>query len=133
MTSPRPNARSLIFCLNLLPRCKGRTVLVDPVCGKQVREYTAEAATFFEGRIYYFCSGEHKAEFLTHPEDYSNQVSMGKVKFGVMGAASGDLPLDIRNRAYELGAAVARKCMVMVTGAAPMTPNFTLPMETWLE
>jgi len=96
--------------------------LVDPVCGKQVREYTAEAATFFEGRIYYFCSGEHKAEFLTHPEDYSNQVSMGKVKFGVMGAASGDLPQDIRNRAYELGAAVARKCMVMVTGAAPGFP-----------
>lgn len=97
-------------------------MLVDPISGDHVREHNAEAAAFYKGKLYYFCRQEHKEEFWKDPEHYAGRVSRGKVKFGVMGAASGNLSQKTRRGAYELGRAVARSGMVMVTGAAPGLP-----------
>lgn len=95
---------------------------VDPVCGSQVRERTAQAATFYRGRIYYFCSKAHKEQFETDPDRYAETAANAALKVGVMGAASGELPASVREKAYRLGEAIAAQEMVLVTGAAPGLP-----------
>lgn len=42
---------------------------VDPVCGMKVDPETAPSATY-EGKTYYFCSAEEKAEFEADPESF---------------------------------------------------------------
>ena len=41
---------------------------------------------------------------------------------GVMGAAGGELPPAVRDRCYAIGAAIARKGCVLITGACPGLP-----------
>jgi uncharacterized protein (TIGR00725 family) len=41
---------------------------------------------------------------------------------GIMGSAGGQLDADVRQRCYELGAAVARAGCVLITGACPGLP-----------
>ncbi|MCZ7661585.1 MAG: YHS domain-containing protein [Thermoleophilia bacterium] len=95
---------------------------LDPVCGLELRERKAEAATFYKGRAFYFCSQEHRDAFEANPEGYASRVSSGPLTVGVMGAASGDLPEAVRRKAFELGQAVAEMGMVLITGAAPGLP-----------
>jgi YHS domain-containing protein len=62
----------------------------DPVCGKDVDELRARAVGIWGGRVFYFCSAEHKAEFMRDPARLSAA--------GVAGAgtpASG-VPTEIR-------------------------------------
>ncbi|MBW3564501.1 MAG: YHS domain-containing protein [Acidobacteria bacterium] len=42
---------------------------VDPVCGMKVDPETAPSATY-EGKTYYFCSAEEKAQFEKDPQKY---------------------------------------------------------------
>ena len=42
-------------------------MIVDPVCGKVLTEREAKAAAFYNGRIYYFCSTEHRDMFNAGP------------------------------------------------------------------
>lgn len=46
-----------------------------------------------------------------------------KVAIGVMGSSSGEITEDVRKKAYELGAAIARRGCILVTGACPGLPH----------
>lgn len=94
----------------------------DPVCGREIKERQAQVAAFYRGRIYYFCSAAHRDEFWKDPEGYARRVPAMPVRIGVMGAASGHLPAEVLDAAYRLGAAIAEREMVLITGAAPGLP-----------
>jgi uncharacterized protein (TIGR00725 family) len=94
----------------------------DPVCGREVKERMAAAASFYRGRIFYFCSLEHRDTFWQDPEAYAAKIPTMPLKIGVMGAASGLLSNDVREAAYLLGVAIAEREMVLITGAAPGLP-----------
>ncbi|KUJ98411.1 MAG: hypothetical protein PWP49_1127 [Thermococcaceae archaeon] len=42
---------------------------IDPVCRMEVSEGT-ELKAVYNGKVYYFCSPECKAEFEANPEEY---------------------------------------------------------------
>ena len=94
----------------------------DPVCGKRMVERTAGAATLHRGKLYYFCSPEHRDVFEADPEAYAHNVPAMALKVGVMGAASGDLPPEVRQAAFDVGAICAEMGLVVITGAAPGYP-----------
>jgi uncharacterized protein (TIGR00725 family) len=94
----------------------------DPVCGKRMVERTAGAATLYRGKLYYFCGEEHRDQFLADPERYAPNAPAMALKVGVMGAASGDLPLEIRQAAFDLGAYCGEQGLVVLSGAAPGYP-----------
>ncbi|MHB8869744.1 MAG: SLOG cluster 4 domain-containing protein [Thermoleophilia bacterium] len=95
---------------------------IDPVCGTWIVEKKAKAATFYAGRIFYFCSEKDRDRFEADPEAYASKVKSGALRIGIMGAASGYFPPGVVEAARELGAAAARKKLVVVTGAAPGLP-----------
>jgi uncharacterized protein (TIGR00725 family) len=97
-------------------------VITDPVCGKKMVEPTASAAALYKGKLYYFCSAEHRDVFLAHPEAYAHNVPAMALKVGVMGAASGDLPPEVRTAAFDLGVICAEMGLIVITGAAPGLP-----------
>jgi len=97
-------------------------LILDPVCGKEVRPRRAAAVAFYRGRFYYFCSKEHKEIFEGDPAMWAPRSHAMKVQVGVMGAASGHLSREVRQKAFDLGAAIARHEMVLITGAAPGLP-----------
>jgi YHS domain-containing protein len=43
----------------------------DPVCGMEVDEKDAAAATQYQNKTYYFCSTRCKEEFDRHPQQYA--------------------------------------------------------------
>jgi len=43
---------------------------IDPVCGMEVDEQTAQHKAIHEGTTYLFCSKDCKDEFEAAPEDY---------------------------------------------------------------
>ncbi len=94
----------------------------DPVCSTPLSEREAAAASFYNGRIYLFCSEEHRDLFNADPERYSKNVRAMALKVGVMGAASGNLTEETRAAARELGRTIGAKGMVLVSGAAPGLP-----------
>jgi uncharacterized protein (TIGR00725 family) len=97
-------------------------VATDPVCGATISERDAAAASFHSGKVYLFCSEEHRNLFETDPERYGQGIHAMALKVGVMGAASGDFSPEARVQARELGRAIAERGMVLVTGAAPGLP-----------
>lgn len=94
---------------------------IDPVCGVAIRDREAAATAFHRGCLYVFCSTEHRDQFVIDPGAYVTKPC-GALKLGVMGAASGDLPAEVRAAAFELGVAAADKGLVVITGAAPGLP-----------
>lgn len=52
---------------------------IDPVCGMQVDENTAQFKTEYKGKTYYFCAPGCKKVFESEPEKYlkSGPVGMG--------------------------------------------------------
>lgn len=94
----------------------------DPVCGTTLSEREAVAASFYNGRVYLFCSEEHRDLFSADPERYAKGVEAMALKVGVMGAASGDFTPDARAKARELGRIIAARGMVLISGAAPGLP-----------
>jgi uncharacterized protein (TIGR00725 family) len=94
----------------------------DPVCGKRMVESTAGAAALHRGKLYYFCGEEHRDVFLDDPDAYAPNAPAMALKVGVMGAASGDLPPEIRQAAFDLGAYCAEQSLVVLSGAAPGYP-----------
>ncbi len=95
---------------------------IDPVCGAAVDERRAPATAFHRGCIYYFCSVEHRDMFLQSPDSYSPRVPCAALKIGIMGSASGELPVPVRTAAFNLGVAAADKGLIVITGAAPGLP-----------
>lgn len=94
----------------------------DPVCGTPLSEREAAAASFHNGRIYLFCSEEHRDLFNADPEHYARNVKAMPLKVGVMGAASGNFTPAVLGQAFDLGRTIASRGMVLVTGAAPGLP-----------
>lgn len=43
----------------------------DPVCGMNIDPKKAVATTTYNGKSYYFCSGNEKNEFEKNPEKYA--------------------------------------------------------------
>lgn len=94
----------------------------DPVCGTTLSEREAAAASFYNGRIYLFCSEEHRDLFAADPERYAENAKSMALKVGVMGAASGNFTPEARAAAHELGRVIGARGMVLVSGAAPGLP-----------
>jgi YHS domain-containing protein len=44
---------------------------IDPVCGMEVDERTANEKAMHQGESYFFCSKECKEEFEADPEEYT--------------------------------------------------------------
>ena len=59
-----------------------KNMQIDPVCGMQVDEKTAQFKTEYKGNTYYFCSPGCKKSFESEPEKYlkSGPVGMGEKK-----------------------------------------------------
>ncbi|MBU4220400.1 MAG: YHS domain-containing protein [Euryarchaeota archaeon] len=55
---------------------------IDPICGMQVDENTAQYKTEYNGDTYYFCAPGCKKAFDAEPEKYmkSRPVGMGDKK-----------------------------------------------------
>ena len=53
---------------------------IDPVCGMQVDERTAQYRTEYKGKTYYFCAPGCKKAFEPEPEKYlkGGPVGMGE-------------------------------------------------------
>ena len=94
----------------------------DPVCGATISERDAVAASFYNGRVYLFCSEVHRDLFSTDPERYAKGIEAMALKVGVMGAASGDFTSQERADARELGRIIAARGMVLISGSAPGLP-----------
>lgn len=52
-------------------------VAIDPVCGMEVDEASAQWTSEYEGKTYYFCSPGCKSAFDREPDRYLNQESSG--------------------------------------------------------
>jgi YHS domain-containing protein len=55
---------------------------IDPICGMQVDENTAQYKTEYKGTTYYFCAPGCKKAFESEPEKYlkSEPAGMGEKK-----------------------------------------------------
>lgn len=45
-------------------------LMIDPVCGMDVDPATAAAKSVYEGKTYYFCDKNEKAQFDKEPEKF---------------------------------------------------------------
>jgi Cu+-exporting ATPase len=43
---------------------------IDPVCGMEVDERSAEDKSTYQGQTYYFCSSDCREEFDSSPDEY---------------------------------------------------------------
>ena len=43
---------------------------IDPVCGMEVDERSAEEKSTYQGQTYYFCSSDCREEFDSSPDEY---------------------------------------------------------------
>ncbi len=59
-----------------------KNMQIDPVCGMQVDENTAQYKTEYNGKTYYFCAPGCKKVFESEPGKYlkSGPVGMGDKK-----------------------------------------------------
>lgn len=94
----------------------------DSVCGATVSEREATAASFYNGRIYLFCSEGHRDLFNADPERYAKNVRAMALKVGIMGAASGHFTPEALAVSFELGRVVAERGMILISGSAPGLP-----------
>jgi len=51
--------------------------VVDPVCKMQLGREQIRESLVTDGRRYYFCSVDCRAEFQRHPEDYTRGTPKG--------------------------------------------------------
>jgi YHS domain-containing protein len=57
---------------------------MDPVCGMQVDESTAQWKSEYQGKTYYFCAPGCKADFDRDPEKYTGKTGQqsGQMQHG---------------------------------------------------
>lgn len=94
----------------------------DPVCGMQLDPRKAGAVLEHAGRLYYFCSENCRARFLKQPGVFTRKVPGMRMAVGVMGSASTDTPPDVAHKAHQLGGAIAKRGLTLITGACPGLP-----------
>jgi uncharacterized protein (TIGR00725 family) len=94
----------------------------DPVCLMTVSPTHAEAMIEYGGRSYYFCSEECRDSFRGQPHVYLNKAPGMRLTVGVMGSASSEHDISVRDQLRELGQVIARRGLILVTGACPGLP-----------
>ena len=94
----------------------------DPVCLMKVMPAQAEAMTEYGGRSYYFCSKECRDKFKEKPQVFLEKAPGMRLTVGVMGSASTHNGESVSDQAYELGKAIARRGLILITGACPGLP-----------
>ncbi len=96
---------------------------IDPVCTREVDLRNAYSMKVVNGRGIYFCSADCARVFSEQPEKYTDLNSHMRLTIGVMGSAADDEPTEARGAAFDLGAAIASKGFILITGACPGLPN----------
>ncbi|NIM26990.1 MAG: protein containing YHS domain protein [Gammaproteobacteria bacterium] len=96
---------------------------IDPVCSREVDLRTAHSMKIVDGRGIYFCCDDCARTFTAQPRKYDHLNAHRRLTIGVMGSAADDEPTKARNTAFDLGAAIASKGFVLITGACPGLPN----------
>ncbi len=96
---------------------------VDPVCAREVDLRTAHSMKIVNGRGLYFCGADCARAFMAQPQKYEDLDSHTRLTIGVMGSAADEMPTESRKTAFDLGAAIASKGFVLITGACPGLPN----------
>jgi len=94
----------------------------DPVCLMAVTPTHAEAMIEYGGRSYYFCSEGCRDQFREHPQRFLNNAPGMRLTIGVMGSAGSESIELITDNAYALGEAIARRGLILITGACPGLP-----------
>jgi len=94
----------------------------DPVCLMSIEPKRAAAMAVHAGKTYYFCSDKCQQKFRQSPEIYLHKTSALRLTVGVMGAASGGHTQEVKDAAYQLGRVIAKKNLVLITGACPGLP-----------
>lgn len=79
--------------------------------------------TVHQGSAYYFCCDACRAKFDEDPERYRGAVQARRLTVGVMGSASRDIDGQAEEQARRLGEAIARKGLILITGACPGLPH----------
>jgi len=106
-----------------LASARGASMTRDPVCLMPITPGHAVAMREFGGRSYYFCSDECRDKFKAHPQAFLDKASGMRLTVGVMGSADASAAdAGIRDRAHELGEAIAERGLVLITGACPGLP-----------
>jgi uncharacterized protein (TIGR00725 family) len=75
------------------------------------------------GRAYYFCCDACRARFDADPGRYRDEVDAKQLTIGVMGSASRDVDSPANQRAMQLGGEIAKRGLILITGACPGLPH----------
>jgi len=94
----------------------------DPVCLMVVNPRDAAAMLEFSGRSYYFCSAQCRDKFRQQPHTYIDKTPGMRLAVGVMGSADREQADAIKRKTRELGAAIAERSLLLITGACPGLP-----------
>lgn len=94
----------------------------DPVCLMTLDPRQAKAVAEYEGRSYYFCSGECKEKFLKQPRIFLDKAPGMRMTVGVMGSAGSEESSHANELAFNLGQAIASRSFILITGACPGLP-----------
>jgi len=94
----------------------------DPVCLMELDPRDAKAVAEYKGRSYYFCSEQCKEKFMARPETFLDKAPGMRLTVGVMGSADHDQLQQVKDVAYVLGEAIAKRNFVLITGACPGLP-----------
>jgi len=95
----------------------------DPVCLMTVHPSHAAAMLEFNGRSYYFCSGECRDKFREQPQVFLNKAPGMRLTVGVMGSAGSNQDDGVSDKVYALGKIIAERNLVLITGACPGLPH----------
>ena len=97
-------------------------MVYDPVCLMKLNPRNAKAVVEYQGRSYYFCSTQCKEKFLSQPEAFLDKALGMRLTVGVMGSADREQSQQIKEVAYALGEAIAKRGFILITGACPGLP-----------
>ena len=97
-------------------------MIKDAVCLMEFDLRDAGTMAVNDGRAYYFCSGECQKKFIRSPGHYLDKVQAERLSVGVMGSAGKGQDTHLAVLARELGSAIARQGLTLITGACPGFP-----------
>lgn len=97
-------------------------MVIDPVCLMPVDPKDAHGMREYHGHKYYFCSDNCMTKFMQSPEIFINKAQALRLTVGVMGSADREQDKATEQAAYRLGAEIAQRGYVLITGACPGLP-----------
>jgi uncharacterized protein (TIGR00725 family) len=94
----------------------------DSVCMMKFSPREAGATVEYGGKLYYFCSPGCRDRFVAQPQLFADKVPAMRLTVGVMGSASEVTLLEVSEKAFSLGQAIAERGFILITGACPGLP-----------